>query len=154
MSTSLDLQVGHTARFGTDGLGRAGLLGGWANNEESHVWNDGVTAALLVSDAGYPPPLMVGVSGQPYIPQPDWRQDITLYANGWFAGFWRLVDDVDSVLQARIEPEWWIIRNERAWLRLTFLLPNSVSPAEASGGGDGRQLAFCFRTIGFVAATG
>jgi hypothetical protein len=148
MSTGLELRIGRNERFGKSGL-ESGLLAGWSNTEEAHVWNDGVTAALLVSQCGCARPLVVDVSGQPYLPRSDWVQDITLYANGWFAGFWRFRDDKPGVLHARIEPAWWFMRSDRAYLQLTFLLPNSISPAQALGEPDRRQLAFCFRTIEF-----
>jgi hypothetical protein len=149
MLTSLDLQVGRNEQFGKAGLGSAGLLAGWANTEESHVWNDGVTAVLLIRKYDDIPPLIVAVYGQPYLPKPGWVQDITLYANGWLGGFWRLVIDEPVSLQARVEPEWWLTHNNLTYLRLTFLLPNSISPTDALGGADRRQLAFCFRTIKF-----
>ncbi len=153
MSTGFELHVGRVERLGLGGIGRAGLISGWSETEADHVWNDGSTAVLLFAHPARPPALTLAVSGQPYLPHESYFQEVSIYVNGWWAGFWRLKANTSSTLEARIDPEWWFRRDDRNVVRISFVMPNYARPVEFGGGNDERGLAFCFRTLEFRAAT-
>ncbi len=80
-------------------------------------------------------------------------QEITVYVNGWWAGFRRLNDHTSITLEVRIDPEWWFKRDDRYVVRISFVMPHYARPVEFGGVSDERNLAFCFRTLEFRSAT-
>jgi hypothetical protein len=149
MSLGFDLRIGFLERFGRDGIGRDGLISGWSDPEGEHLWSNGSTAVLLFGQRARPPALVFAADGEPYLPNDDYVQDITLYVNGWWAGFWRLGEKKNYVLEARIEPEWWVPRGDRNIARISFVIPNSACPVVVGGAKDQRSLGFCLRTLQF-----
>jgi hypothetical protein len=143
----LECQPGVVRLFGIADIGQNGLVSGWAFPEEGHTWNEGYDAVLAVSAASPPGPCSVVVEGEPYVSRQQPVQDVTIYANGRRAGFWRLSERTEFDLQAPIEPEWWFERGDIWTLKLVFHLPNSVRPCDIGDGADGREIGFCFRTF-------
>jgi hypothetical protein len=145
-------RIGPVEHFGRTRAGLARLVSGWGEREQDHVWNDGFIAVIAVSRRTRPPALILSISGQPYLPTPGHAQEITLYTNGWFAGFWRLDADRPYLLEALIEPEWWLGQGDAHVLQMGLLMPNAARPIKAAWGAERRRLAFCLRTIEFHTA--
>jgi len=72
---------------------------------------------------------------------------MTVYVNGYRAGFWRLVERLEHTLRIGVEPEWWFRRTGRSVLKVVFHLPTSVRPVDIGDGVDSRHLGFCFRSL-------
>jgi hypothetical protein len=153
MSTGFEIRVGRVERLGQGGIGRAGLVSGWSDTEDAHVWNDGATAVMIFGQRARPPALTLRVAGAAYLPNDTHVQDIAIYVNGWWGGFWRMDERITYVLEVRIEPEWWLARGDRHVAHISFVMPNAARPSDLSGARDQRRLAFCFRTLEFCAAT-
>lgn len=143
----LSLQAGTPRRFGVEDIGETGMLSGWAGAEPGHAWNDGVDATLLVATRRQPGPVELVFSVEPYVTRQNPSQELTLYANGARAGYWRLGRREVVSLSAWIDPGWWREVAERAVLRLVFHMPQSVSPAELGECQDFRRLGLSFRDI-------
>jgi hypothetical protein len=136
-----------TRLFGLSDIATSGLKGGWAQPEEEHTWNDGFDATLLLAvDEGRGAATLT-IEGQPYITGQRPVQDITIYINGYRAAFRRMTARTGHTLTIRIEPEWWVTRDDRPALNVLFHLPGSVRPSEIGDGSDGRNVGFCFRTL-------
>ncbi len=140
---------GPVQHFGRAPGGLARLISGWGDHEQEHVWNDGFIAVIAVTRRSRPPALILSISGQPYLPTQGQAQEITVYTNGWFAGFWRLDADRPHRLDAPIESEWWSAQNDTHVLQIGLLMPNAARPVRASWGAERRRLAFCLHTIEF-----
>jgi hypothetical protein len=144
---SLRIEFGVIRLFGKGDIANRGLQSGWAAPEEGHNWNDGLNATVVI-EAGEPTgPVAVSVEGVPYIFSDANRQEITLFANGFRVGFWRLTERKQTTLAARIEPEQWFSRKGQGYLNLTWHLPGSACPSDLGDGADGRILGFAFRTL-------
>ena len=143
----LSLQLGTARRFGAEDIGETGMCGGWAGTERGHAWNDGVDATLVVATRHHPGPVELTVEVEPYVTRQNPVQELTLYANGARAGYWRLSQRDVTPLTAWIDPGWWRDLNDRAVLRLVFHMPQSISPAELGECNDLRQLGLSFRSI-------
>ncbi len=70
---------------------------------------------------------------------------MTLYVNGFRVAFWRIYDMDKKILQAEIEPEYWLSRHGGAYAKCVWHLPNSVRPSDLTDADDQRQIGFCFR---------
>ena len=143
----LECEPGVVRLFGAVDIGTRGQLGGWAEPEEGHVWNDGNAATLLIAVPAMPPRLLLSLGGEPYVTRVRPAQEVTLFGNGLRLGYWRLTQRAGLALDVVLEPEWWLRRGRRALMRLDFHLPNSVRPRDAADGPDGRELALCLRSI-------
>lgn len=145
---SLRVDPGIIRLFGKADIANRGLISGWAAPEEGHTWNDGLEAVQSL-EAVQPPAgaVTLTVEGVPYVFGEARRQDITLYANGYRVGFWRMPERRVATLVARIEPEQWVVRRGLAYLNLTWHLPDSMRPADLGDGADGRNIGFAFRTL-------
>lgn len=148
----LSLQPGVPRCFGSDDIAETGMLQGWASCERGHAWNDGPDATLLVATRRRPEASELVVAVEPYVTRQNPTQDLTLYANGARAGFWRLSVREVTHLAAWIDPAWWREVGDRAVLRLVFHMPQSVVPHEIGDGDDRRQLGFSFRSLALMAA--
>jgi hypothetical protein len=146
----LSLQPGVTRAFGPEDIGEAGLLSGWAAAEAGHAWNDGADATLLIATRPKPGAFELEIEAEPYITRQNPTQELTLFANGARAGFWRISNRDVTRMTAWIDPMWWREHHERAVLRLVLHMPQSVSPRDLGDGEDLRQLGFSFRRIGLV----
>lgn len=144
----LRIEPGIIRLFGKADIGAQGAAGGWAAPEEGHSWNDGYDATLRVEVMQRPTTAMtITVEGTPYVFNEARRQDITLYANGYRLGSWRMEERKSIALSARIEPEQWVERDGRVFAALTWHIPNSLRPAYNSDGSDDRCIGFAFGTL-------
>lgn len=146
-SRPLEFEFGKVRAFCTADINSQGLVRGWSHAEETHIWNDGYDVELVVSARPPRMPVLVRVGGEPYITQVQRAQDITLYANGFRLGFWRLKHRDSVSLSAIVEPEQWIVRKANGLLRFVWHIPTSAKPSELGDGRDDRLLGFCFRSI-------
>ena len=151
-TTSHD-QVDLTRFFGVGGAITERLLAGWSAPEDNQNWNDGpeVAYSLQVS----PPPrkaCIIRVEGVPFIHDQAPCQTLTLYVNGLRLGWWSLDTARRVVLEARIEPEQWIIRDGVAIGDVRWHIPHSTSPQQVGAGADERKLGFCFMSITVASA--
>lgn len=147
---SLKVDFGVTRAFGNADIGTRGLLRGWAAPEPAHVWNDGYVAELAVAaplkDIGAT--RRVTFEGAPFVSAAHPQQDITLFANGLFAGFWRLGQSDEPVtLDAILPPHYWLAGPDESKITFSFLTPGAVSPAQIGAAADNRRLAFSFQSL-------
>lgn len=144
------LQPGETRHFGTEDIGHAGLVGGWAGAEPGHAWNDGFDATLRIATDRADQPMLLMLAAEPYVTRQNPNQDVTVYANGARAGFWRLTIREVAQMPIWIDPSWWTTQGSHAELRLVVFLPQSVSPRELGDGEDMRLLGLSFRSLTLV----
>ena len=144
----LQVELAKPRMFGKADIGEQGLVRGWAVPEDGHTWNDGLEAVLSL-EAPHQPlnAVTLAVDGIPYVFGEAQRQELTLYANGSYVGFWRFTQRQLVVIEARIESEQWVIRRGLAYLTLTWLMPGSSRPKEIGDGSDNRMLGFAFRSL-------
>jgi hypothetical protein len=145
--TALVLDIGVTRHFGLRDIGEAGLLSGWARGEYGHAWNDGIDATLLLALPHRPGPMALDFEVEPFVTPQNPVQDLTIFASGARAGFWRVTKRQVTRISTWIDPVWWRDTPEGAAMRLVFHMPLSVSPQELGTCNDLRQLAFNFRSI-------
>ena len=143
----LECEPGVIRLFGAADIGTAGMLMGWSQPEDGHNWNDGVEAVYALTVRPPVTRLSLALMGEPYVTRARPVQDITLYGNGLRLGHWRLTARVETALMVALEPEWWLARGSKALMRLALHLPGSVRPADINDGPDGRELAFCCRSL-------
>jgi hypothetical protein len=141
------MQPGETRHFGTEDIGTAGLLAGWAAAEPGHAWNDGFDATLRIATDRADQPMLLTLAAEPYVTRQNPIQDVTVYANGARAGFWRLTARDVAEMPIWIDPSWWTMQDGSATLRLVVFLPQSVSPRELGDGEDMRLLGLSFRSL-------
>ncbi len=144
---------GVSRSFGKFDIGTSGLLSGWAVPEEAHVWNDGPEVVLKVRTPTSQGSLHVTFEGTPFLNASCDSQDVTLYANGYFVGFWRLTEQKDYQIRVTLEPEQLHHRDGTAVIKLIWYVPHSVRPSEVAAGNDTRELGFCFHAISVTEAT-
>jgi hypothetical protein len=144
---ALDCEPGVVRLFGAADIGIRGMLSGWSGPEEGHTWNDGIEAALALAVRAPPGPLLLLLTGEPYVNRARPTQELTLFGNGLRFGFWRLNQRTETTLAVPLEPEWWLRRGDYAVLRLAIYLPNSIRPRDIADGSDGREIGFCFRSL-------
>ena len=149
----LSLTPGVMRAFGSEDIGEAGLLTGWAATEAGHAWNDGVDATLLIATRRQPGSTELELFVEPYVTRQNPMQDLTLYVNGARAGYWRMQEREVTRLVAWIDPSWWREVHDRAVLRLVFHMPQSASPAQLGDGFDLRQLGLSFRSIALLTSS-
>lgn len=148
-------RIGLLRFFGRADIRAECLLAGWAEPEDNHNWNDGPEIGYLLKLS--PPPCetcILRVEGSAFIHERVPYQDITLYVNGLRLGAWHLTSAMETVLEAEIEPEQWLVRGDRAIGKVQWVIPFSTSPQDLGMGDDKRQLGFCFRSITVVPAHG
>jgi hypothetical protein len=146
-SLALRIEPGIVRLFGKGDIANRGLVSGWAAPEEGHNWNDGLDATMVIEATLPTMPVTVVAEGVPYIFSNADKQEITLYANGYRIGFWRLTERRQATLATKVEPEQWFSRKGLGHLSLTWHLPGSSRPSELGDGADGRILGFAFRTF-------
>lgn len=146
-SPRLNTELGLMRLFGTEDIDRQGLVSGWAEPEDAHVWNNGPVAALSIAMNIPDEPCRLVVEGEPFVSSRQPMQEITLYGNGIWLGFWRLRNAEPSVMEALVEPETFFRRGEEGVLNLAWYIPTSVRPSDIGVSGDGRELGFVFRTL-------
>lgn len=145
--TFLECEPGVIRLFGMADIGTQGLVGGWSNPEEGHIWNDGIEATYALAVKPPVRRMQLILMGEPYVTRARPMQELTLYGNGYRLACWRLTTRVETVLAVPLEPEWWLPRGGLELMRLLLHLPNSVRPKEINDGQDGREIGFCCRSI-------
>ena len=146
----VEFDLGIARSFGTRDMGASGLVSGWSEPEEGHVWNDGFDCVLQFAAPSLRKPCRLSFEGQPFIGKDCPRQDVVLFINGFRAGFWRLEESRLYTLAADIEPEHLFQRQGHTVGKCTWHLPDSVRPIDHGLGDDSRMLGFCFRSIALV----
>ena len=146
-SNTTALELGIVRLFGNGDIGVEGMLSGWAVPEESHNWNDGVEATLQLELEASEGAFELVVEGVPLINSKNPSQEITLYANGFRIGYWKLDENKAHMLIASVEPEHIFWRGKIGYVKCVWFMPNSVRLSEIQDGADSRQLAFCFRSV-------
>jgi hypothetical protein len=137
-----------TRLFGSADIAQGGLISGWSAQEPGHNWNDGDDACLLLWSQDLPLlPCMLVVEGSPFLAEGVGRQRVTFYANGRRLGFWELTESRRHVLEASLEPEYWLHRDGGGLLNLVWHFPDAVKPIDLGQGEDHRKLGFCFRSL-------
>lgn len=133
--------------LGNHPLGKTVLVSGWAQPEESHIWNNGPESDMQIAVDETDRALRIEVVGIPLIHARRPFQDITLFVNGFRIGFWRLRKAEVSLLSATIAPEQIAPRGGKVGLQISWHIPFSVSPSTLGAGADSRELGFCFHTL-------
>lgn len=150
---TLWLEAGAPRLFNRADINGRGLVSGWGPPEERHTWSDGLTAVQQIGMMREPTgPMTLTVEGMPYVLPNHEMQEVTLYGNGFHLGLWRHNRRVLMTMTVQIEPEQWFIRRGLAHMRLMWILPNSVRPADVDDGPDSRSLAFAFGSIAIADA--
>jgi hypothetical protein len=147
-SPPLDYEIGSTRLFGSADIAQSGLISGWSAQEPSHNWSDGDDTCLVLRTQDVPLlPCVLAVEGSPFLAKGVGRQRVTFYANGHRLGFWDLTESRLYVLEASVEPEYWLRRDGGGVLNLVWHLPDAVKPIDLGQGEDHRKLGFCFRSM-------
>jgi len=150
---ALNTDIGVVRCFGSGDVRDAGMIRGWAAPEDSHSWNDGPEAVLMLATARPDFSCALVVEGAPLIVPARKRQDVTLYVNGLRLGFWRLTEAKNTPLEVLVEPSHWLTRGDAAVLTLAWHLPDSLRLSTIEPADDDRELGFCFRTLALFAAS-
>jgi hypothetical protein len=143
----MDLGQGLTRLFGVHDVAESGLVSGWAAPEEAHIWNDGLQSVLRFKTERVSKSRVLTFEGEPFLGGDLRFQDVTLYANGFRIGFWRLHEVRTYILSATIEPEQFFERSGASVVTCLWHLPGSARPVNLGMGSDTRELGFCFRSI-------
>ena len=143
----LEYEPGVVRLFGAADIGVTGLKSGWSYPENGHTWNEGIDATLVLSLEDVEGVSHLVVEGQPYLSAQQPVQEITVFVNGFWAGFRRLTGLGAFSLDVEIQPEWWFRRGDRFLLNVVFHIPTSVRPVDLGEGTDSRTLGFCFRSL-------
>ncbi len=142
------IRPGHTRLFGAIDIKSEGLVAGWSEPESGHTWNDGYDAVADLELESESRKLKLVIEGIPFISDEVRKQDLTIFVNGIRVGFWRFSSPERVVVEAPLP---WTTGLGKGLgenkLRLTFHLPDSVSPSELGKGDDIRRLGFCFYNI-------
>ena len=148
VTARLDYKIGLTRLFGSAGIAKSGLMSGWSAQEPSHNWSDGDDSCLGLWTQHHPlVPCSLVVEGSPFLAEGVGRQRVTFYANGHRLGFWELTESRVYVLEASLEPEYWLHRDGGGLLNLVWHFPDAVRPVDLGQGEDHRKLGFCFRSL-------
>lgn len=105
---------------------------------------------MLVATRRSPVEYDLEIQAEPYVTRQNPVQELTLYANGARAGFWRFSKREVIRFSACIDPMWWREQGDRSVLRLVFHMPQSVAPNDIGDGQDMRQLGFSFRSLTLI----
>jgi hypothetical protein len=143
----LVLEPGVKRSFGLRDVGAHGLISGWATPEDEHIWNDGPTADLAIGTKSARSDYRLEIQGRPFLAPGCDSQDVTLFANGLFVGYWQLREAKPYVLAAKIENGMFHKKAGLDVLKLTWLVPKSCRPSELRLGDDHREIGLCFQNI-------
>jgi hypothetical protein len=138
-----------TRVFGWADINESGLVRGWASPEDSHTWNNGTDAELDLAIGQVNGPMTMTITGHPFVKPQHPLQSITVYANGYRLGFWRLKTEEVAYLTIVVQPEHWLRRRGHFVMNLVFSMLESVVPSEIGVGTDMREIGFCFNSIKF-----
>jgi hypothetical protein len=147
VSVELVLEAGVKRSFGLRDVGAHGLISGWATPEDEHTWNDGPTADLAIGTKSVQSDYRLDIQGRPFLAPGCESQDVTLFANGLFVGYWQLREAKPYVLSATIDNSVFVKKSGLGVAKLTWLVPKSCRPSELRLGDDHREIGFCFQSI-------
>jgi hypothetical protein len=136
-----------TRVFGWADINESGLVRGWATPEDSHTWNNGTDAELDLAVQQVSGAMTMTITGHPFVKPKHPHQSITIYANGYRLGFWRLKTEEVAYLTVVVQPEHWFRRGGHFVLNVVFSMPDSIVPSELGIGLDMREIGFCFNSI-------
>jgi hypothetical protein len=136
------LTADNPIRFGENGNYLSFVPEGFDSSESAeHTWNDGYVASVRFQVLGPIDNGELKISGDPFIVDSIPSQEITAYLNGLWIGFSRF--RAAATLVCPIGHSYLVPGHNR----LSFVMPNAVSPSEIGAGSDRRRLAFAFRQV-------
>jgi hypothetical protein len=136
------LTADNPVRFGENGNYMSFMPEGFDNGESAeHTWNDGYVASVRFQVLGPIDNGELQISGVPFIVDGVPCQEMTAYLNGLWIGFSRFREE--ATLVCPIGHNYLVPGSNR----LSFVMPNAVSPHEVGVGSDMRRLAFAFRLV-------
>lgn len=136
------LTIDNPIRFGENGNYLSFQPEGFGSAESAeHTWNDGYVASLRFQVLGPIDNGVLRITADPFIVDRVPAQDITAYLNGLWIGFTRAREA--ATLVCPIGHSYMMPGHNR----LSFVMPNAISPHEIGVGNDRRRLAFAFRLV-------
>jgi hypothetical protein len=147
VAAELVLEPGVKRSFGLRDVGADGLVSGWATPEDDHIWNDGPTADLAIGTRSAQSNYRLDVEARPFLAPGCASQDVTLFANGLFVGYWQLREAKHYVLSANVDKGLFLRTSGLGVMKLTWLVPKSCRPSDLRLGNDHREIGLCFQSI-------
>ena len=136
---SLPLRI----QFGSDGDYVPWAFGGWSGdlNDRTHTWTEGYVAKLRLplQSASNDRLLIVDV-----VPPDGYEQDLFLFVNGSFGGFWSIKRPVEVTMA--LESQLFKSGDNV----FAFVTPRAVRPADFVPDGDARLLGCAFRSLALL----
>jgi len=127
-----------THRFGVGAEGNALLMSGWGEPERGFVWTEGKAATLSVPVPSGVHKISISMWG--YVPESTPVQELLIFANGVFKGFFYVKDKVvKSFMQETTDAS--------KEVELTFYIPTAISPKRAENSTDERILGLALALV-------
>jgi hypothetical protein len=130
-------------QFGSEGDFLPWAFGGWSGDldDRGHTWTEGHVAKLKLPLASSSNDRLLVID---VIPHQSREQELFLFVNGLFAGFWSIKHAVEVSIPL-----------ERDLFRpgdnvFTFLMPKAVRPSDVKLGDDARLLGCAFRSLALL----
>lgn len=137
-------QPGTEILFGTKGNGEAYQGKGWSNPEDGYTWTDGKEAELLLNIPEIKSDLTMKVSLMPLVsPGKLEKQRVKIVINNKEMAIWTISDPSPSEKEIKIPKS----EIKGSTLKITFQLPDAVSPVSIGMNEDPRVLGIQVRAI-------
>jgi hypothetical protein len=136
---SLPLRV----QFGADGDYLPWALGGWSGDaaDRTHTWIEGYVAKLkLPLESANNERLLIA----DIVPPEGYEQDLFIFVNGWFGGFWNVKRPVE--ITVALESQLFKPGDNV----FAFVTPRAVRPADFVPDSDARLLGCAFRSLALL----
>jgi hypothetical protein len=118
--------------------GNAHLRGGWGEPERGFVWSEGKAASIVVPVTSAKS--MIAISLWGYVPNGLPAQEVLIFVNTQFKGFFEINDK--SIISLNVESV-----TEAQEIEITFYMPLAISPEKAEGLPDTRRLGVALATL-------
>jgi hypothetical protein len=143
MSMTLDKSLSRAKirrihKFGRNGNANAHLVSGWGAAEDGFVWSEGKCAVINLPLDRAENVLSLSVWG--YAPAGRSPQEVLVFADGLFKGFFEIHDKV--VIDFKHD-----FQKSQQDCEIVFYLPAAISPIEAEGLPDGRKLGIALAAM-------
>jgi hypothetical protein len=140
------LTADNSIQFGAKGNYMSFAPEGFGTEDSTeHTWNDGNVSSIGFQVLGPIEDGALQITGDPFIVEGVPAQDVFAYLNGLWIGFSRSRETTTLVCPIGHR---YVIPGQN---RLSFVMPDAISPREIGAGADMRRLAFAFRTISLIA---
>ena len=149
-NTPVSYRLGDIIHFQLGGLAEAYQAGGWSVAEKTHTWTLGEESNLLLrlktTQEPLPPnqPLLLRLSTKVFSSPKHPRQRLTIFVNGERLSDGEFSKPGPTEILCRIPGSVW---TQEDVLRIRFVHPDAVSPAQCGMGSDKRVIAFGFITL-------